>query len=207
MNEEKPWPGLPNTENIHQLLDAGQHAKAHGYYESYKEQWFERAKQGEPMNLSDLLAGAEALHIHEHCVPLYDKIGRASMDAVPIMTTDRRIPRKEQAALARKLFKLLGFKGISVTAPRYAMAHSVDVYIPDQGQHDLTTWPHDHSKCCGAGNLGASQHDQATRCPACRAREAATRKIEAILAKAFPNHNDRSRTEEDYFDFCWSIDS
>ena len=36
-------------------------------------------------------------------------------------------------------------------------------------------------------------------------RSEARAKLEKILARAFPNHEDRSDTQSDYFDYCWSF--
>jgi glycogen debranching enzyme len=151
------------------------------------------------MNLSDLLASTEALHLQEG-KPLYAKLDAIRLENVPVMTRDRHIPRKEQAALARQLFKRLGLKGISVTAPRYSGAHSVDVRLPAEGKHNLNKWPHGNTWTAHGIDRNA-----ATRCPACRDREAAKKKLEAILLAAFPNHDDRSDLQTDYYDFCWSI--
>lgn len=90
--------------------------------------------------------------------------------AVEVVSIDRYIPRKEQARLARRLFRDLELKGISVTTPSYSMAQAVDVRLPHRS--------------------GVME-----------------RKVRAILSKAFPNHDDRSDSRTDHFDYCWSIDS
>lgn len=132
----------------------------------------------------------------------FAQLAAVDLATVPVLSTVRGLPRKDRAALARGLFRKLGIKGIGVTAPNYSMAHSVDVRLPDMGGHDLTRWPHYHDRhCCSAPN----GHNEENRCPACRDRAAAERKVEAILLTAFPNSDDRSDTQSDYFDFCWSI--
>jgi hypothetical protein len=127
---------------------------------------------------------------------------KVKLEEVPVMSRDRGICRKERANLARHLFKRLGLHGVSVTAPHYSMAHSVDVRLPKREDHDRAAWPHDHTRCCRQGD---GRHGEETRCPACAANAAAEAKVERALARAFPNHDDRSDLQSDYFDFCWSI--
>lgn len=107
---------------------------------------------------------------------------------VGVVSYDRSICRKEQARLARDLFKRLGLKGASITAPNYSMASTVDVQIPRlEG---------------AAGAFGSAEYEND---PIRRANCECDAKVKAILAAAFPNHNDRSRSIEDYFDAKWSI--
>ena len=120
---------------------------------------------------------------------LHARLAEIDLAAVPVVCTDRHIPRKEQAALARKLFKSLGLRGISVTAPRYSMASSVDVSMPKR--EDYTRDDH-------------GQIDFATD-PAAQANGEARHKVSAILDTAFPNHVDRSDGQSDHFDYRWSI--
>ena len=112
------------------------------------------------------------------------------LGALPIMSTDRSIPRKEQAKLARMLFKQLGLKGISVRAPNYSQAQSVDVRLPkredyERDQAGCIDWPND---------------------PAAIANNAAEKRVREILNRAFPNHDDRSDSQSDHFNYCWSVD-
>lgn len=120
---------------------------------------------------------------------LYERLEAVNLDYVPIVSEDRHIPRKEQAAKARALFKQLGIKGISVTTPNYSMASVCDVRIPKQDHPESTDW---------------TRHDYAT-CELCQGHATARRKVEAILSKAFPKHDDRSDSMTDYFDSCWSF--
>lgn len=130
---------------------------------------------------------------------LYDAIEAVDLSAVASTGLDRHEPRKVQAAAARKLFRELGIRGISVTAPNYSMAQSVDVRIPEpaDSEHHGDKWPH--------GNSFELSRSEATRCPACARRSRIRDKVEAILARAFPNHDNRSDSQSDHFDFCWSI--
>lgn len=106
-------------------------------------------------------------------------VAAVKLSAVPVMSTDRSIARKEQAALCRKLFSKLGLKGASVTAPNYSMAQSVRVSLPKLDWDDN-----------GPNN---------------QANRAADDKVCQILAIAFPNHDNRSDYSTDYFDYKWSI--
>jgi hypothetical protein len=193
---------LPNADRIEALLAEGKEEEARATQAAFEDDWMKRASRGEVMNLSDLMASKESLHV-QNCKPLYAKLAAIRLENIPVMSRDRHIPRKEQAALARQLFKRLGLRGISVTTPRYSMAHSVDVRLPAEGQHDPDKWPHSHRDWCGPNGTG---HDEATRCPACRDRAAAEKKLEALLLAAFPCHDDRSDSQTDYFDFRWTVE-
>lgn len=130
---------------------------------------------------------------------LYNAIEAVDLSAVASTGLDRHELRKVQAAAARQVFKGLGIRGISVTAPNYSMAQSVDVRIPEpaDSEHHGDKWPH--------GNSFELSRSEATRCPACSRRSRIRDKVEAILAKAFPNHDNRSDSQSDHFDFCWSV--
>jgi hypothetical protein len=133
---------------------------------------------------------------------LADRLEQIDIATVPVHALQRSAPRTVQAAAARSLFRSLGLRGISVTAPRYSMAHSVDVRIPRESDaHDQDRWPHDHSACCPDG-----EHTEENRCRVCARESWVRQRIEAILDLAFPNHRDRSDSQSDHFDFCWSID-
>ena len=98
----------------------------------------------------------------------------------------RHKPRKEWAGAVRGLLKEFGVEGVSVTTPSYSMASSVYISIP--------SIEHDHMP------------DQWARdCEHCQLKQAAETKLEAILLAAFPDMDDRSDTQTDYFDYCFSI--
>lgn len=144
-----------------------------------------------------------------------------NLDAVPVVTRDRFISRKDQAKLARDLFKRLGIKGVSVTAPRYSMARSVDVNVPrlPTTQADyLLVCPTCHDPvgvgscptCHGDGRDYSNDtfSDMPDAVPAKlkhRTHWNALQKVEAILLRAFPNHDDRSDYQTDYFNYKWSV--
>lgn len=106
------------------------------------------------------------------------------------MSRERSTPRKDQAKLARKLFKQLGLKGISVTTPSYSMAQGVDVLIPKRDDYIRDE----------RGNIDFIND------PAAKANSKAVRDIMEILARAFPQHDDRSDSMTDYFNYKWSVD-
>jgi hypothetical protein len=60
---------------------------------------------------------------------LYDQILAIEMPAV-VNPDFRKESRKAWAAGIRTLFKQIGLKGISVTAPRYSMAQAIDIRLP-----------------------------------------------------------------------------
>ncbi len=126
---------------------------------------------------------------HEKACELHRNLEKTQPVMAQVMSTDRGIPRKEQAKLARKLFRSLGLQGISVITPNYSMAQSVHVNLP-RCEHDTgIDWSYHESKNCAL----------------CQRELSASRHVEAILAVAFPNHDNRSDSRSDYFDFCWSI--
>jgi len=132
-----------------------------------------------------------------------EQIMAVNLERVPVMCTDRHISRKTQANLARDLFKALGIKGVSVTCPRYSMAQSVDVDIAKNEAIPLDAFILD-----GADYRNECFSDMPDDVPAKRIQQSknnARAKVEAILALAFPNHDDRSDTQSDHFDYCWSI--
>lgn len=137
-------------------------------------------------------ARSVADHVKQYlqALELHVALAKVDADRVPVVCTDRRIPRKEQAALARKLFRSLGLPHVSVTAPNYSMASTVDVTLPRRS--DYTAF--DEIGCV------LRRED-----PAALANAGAERKVEAILAVAFPTHDDRSDSSSDYFDARWSI--
>lgn len=125
---------------------------------------------------------------HQKALTLHAALTSVSLLAVPVTNMDRSIPRKDQAKAARLLFKKLSLPHISVTTPNYSMAQSVDVQFPRR--RDVPLDEHGTYIC-------ASPEGQANQ----QARE----RVEAILARAFPNHGDRSEHQSDHFDYKWSI--
>jgi hypothetical protein len=140
------------------------------------------------------LTQAEALEYYKSIVNL----AQDEKLIVPVMSVDRFISRKEQARLVRELFKRLGIRGLSVTAPNYSMASTVHINLPNfhadftgYAEFQNETWS------CIPSSCPVKICDKA-RC-ACRTA------LDSILLRAFPNHGDRSDVQSDYFDSCWSI--
>jgi hypothetical protein len=142
------------------------------------------------------LAGCRAtLRAQKEAEALHAALEKIDPATVPVMTAERGCGRKETARLARELFKRLGLKGISVTAPVYSMASMVDVQIPYRRDYIPTDTIADPS--C---RFWTEKED-----PVRQANKAATDKVAQILAAAFPNHDDRSEAMTDYFDRKWSF--
>lgn len=119
---------------------------------------------------------------------LHERLAQVNPLDLPLMTRDRSMQRKDQAKLARELFKQLGFKGISVTTPNYSMASTVSVKPPARYDYVL-----DEGGFIVRGDGAA------------KANTDAYSRILSILLAAFPNHDDRSETQSDHFDFKWSV--
>jgi hypothetical protein len=144
----------------------------------------------------------ESKHPQQVAEEFHATLNSINEGAIPVMSRDRHIPRKEQAKLARELFKKLGLKGASITAPNYSMASTVDIDLPRLQIHVATMWPHSestHYHECGAAVR------ECDKCPACVQNHKSHDKVKEILARAFPNHDDRSDRMVDYYDYCWSI--
>lgn len=118
----------------------------------------------------------------------------ADVSKVRVISTDRHLPRKQQAALARQLFKSLGIRDVSVTTPNYSMAQTVEVRIKAEAP------PCEPFHC----SLRELPEDHPVRVFYEQKSEARSKLLE-ILGRAFPNHDDRSDSQTDYFDYCWSI--
>jgi len=106
---------------------------------------------------------------------------------VTTVTRDRHLPRKELAKLVRGLLKTLGVKGVSVTTPNYSMASSIDIRLPRRDD------------CVGPDGY----YDEASE--GARENNRVRAKFNEILARAFPQHDDRSDAQSDHFDFKFSI--
>lgn len=120
---------------------------------------------------------------------LHERLAQVDITKIPVMTMDRCVPLKVQAKLTRTLFKALGIKGVSVRAPRYSMACVVEVRLPRRTDYVRNS-------------AGQVEWDKD---PAAQANTTARNRMEAILLAAFPQHDNRSDYQTDYFDSCWSI--
>ena len=101
----------------------------------------------------------------------------------------RREARKEIAKRIRKLLKDLGIKGVSVTAPNYSMAQSVDVQLPS------------------AEGIAHNHHisGRIDDCAICAIKREAQEGIEKVILAAYPDLDNRSDYSTDYFDYKLSI--
>lgn len=123
--------------------------------------------------------------------PLHAALAKVDLSTIPVLSTQRCLERTEKSKLLRKLFSRLGLKGISVTAPNYSMAQAVDVKLPKRQDFLRDA----HGECLDR------MED-----PAWIANRQAEATVKAIIARAFPNDEDRSDTQTDYFNYCWSVD-
>ena len=110
----------------------------------------------------------------------------------------RQETRKVWAAEVRKLLKALEIKGVSVTAPNYSMAQSIDIRLPDKPIENAQEHIDLHDQLWREGRPGID-------CPACRAHQEAKKKLEVLILAAFPDLDNRSEYVSDYFDYCLSI--
>ena len=132
--------------------------------------------------------------------PTIEAIEAINLEEVTPFLLARHASRKVQATAARALFQQLGLKKISVTVPRYSMASTVDVRLPE-----VKFTAEDYAEWDAAYNRGEDTNTT-TEVGRIRTREnAAAKKLEAILNRAFPNHIDKSDYSSDYFDRRWSV--
>jgi hypothetical protein len=117
----------------------------------------------------------------------HSQLERVNLNLIPVMSANRGIPRKEQAKLARDLFKSLHVSHLSITTPNYSMAQSVHVTMPRRNDYET------------------GEHGEYLDCEAVTSNNNARAKIREILARAFPNHGDHSDLQTDYHDYKWSL--
>lgn len=117
----------------------------------------------------------------------------ATIEAAPMPTTPRIGTRHDgmvkRAAAVRALLKVLGIRGVSVTAPSYSMACSVHVRLPN--------FRHEHDE----RHFGQRYRD----CTRCQRRHAATERLARLILTAFPDWDDRSDSQADHFDYVVSV--
>ena len=113
----------------------------------------------------------------------------------------RHAPRKAQAEAVRALFKRHGLKQISVTVPTYSMAQGVNVRIPH-----AEFSPEEHAEWRTAYDRDEDTNTTTTLGRTRTREHEAAKKVKALLSLAFPNHDDRSDLQSDYFNYCWMVD-
>lgn len=116
----------------------------------------------------------------------------------------RHQARKEWAAAVRRLFRDMGLSGISVTAPHYSMASSIDIRLPkfqQEGAHQARHAEIDRTERANS----APWQGYNKSCQWCAEEKQAIEKIRSIVLAAFPDLDDRSDTQSDYFDCCLTI--
>lgn len=112
--------------------------------------------------------------------------------------------RKGWAREVKSLLKSLGLGWVSVTTPNYSMAESITIRF-----HQDTWQQHEplHMKLEAIERAKNGPYCGMTQvCPYCKQEREAHEKLEAIILAAFPDLNDRSDHQTDYFDYCLSIE-
>lgn len=136
---------------------------------------------------------------------LYDQIINTPVPAA-INSQLRREPRKAIAAEIRKLLKSLNIKGVSVRTPNYSMASGVDISLPgtslfvSEDDHLALHHTIDIEHRADLHWCGLVQY-----CPHCQKSKQAKDALENIILGAFPDLDNRSDTQSDYFDYILSI--
>ncbi len=92
------------------------------------------------------------------------------------------------AAEGRAMLRDLRIKGVSVTAPNYSMASTIDVRLPSIS--------HSHEGNPRQFELGANEW-----CPDCRLKWQATEHIERLIYAAFPDLTDTTTHEDRMTDY------
>lgn len=132
-----------------------------------------------------------------------DQIERTPLPSVRHAAMRQRT-RKEWAGEVRNLFKDLGIKHVSVTTPNYSMASSIHIDLPPlfawNGDHERRHEEIDHQERESGTWLGYGHF-----CEFCKREWSAKQKLEKIVLAAFPDLDNRSDTQSDYFDFCLCI--
>jgi hypothetical protein len=121
----------------------------------------------------------------------YKSILAAKVPTKVVNEKERGKPLKEIAKDIRALFSSLKIKGVSVTAPTYSMASSVEIILPKIELTDAQAW---------------DRGDETPMLAALRQRyNAVAGKIGEIVLAAFPDLDDRSDARSDYSDSRFHI--
>lgn len=116
----------------------------------------------------------------------------------------RKEARKEWAKQIRNLLKELRIVNVSVTTPSYSMASSVNIAVNYEKE-----WETAHEPVHKAGEAEERKspiyRGSIHFCPYCKARKEVHDKLENVILAAFPDLNNRSDSQSDYFDYCLSI--
>lgn len=125
---------------------------------------------------------------------------QAILDAEPSRVVYTHIqrydPRTETAKQVRRTLRAMGIRGVRVTTPRYSMAQGLDIAFAGD----------DHTPdACGQWDSVYREHDR--DCPRFWRWHLADQRIEALLIRAFPNLDNRSDSQTDYFDAYFHINS
>lgn len=132
----------------------------------------------------------------EEVTASYQSIIRANLPTANRTVTRQSHDRKAWAAAVRAMLRNLGIKAVSVTAPSYSQAHSIDIRLPRYAEAAHT--------CFDSYTTKYAPIDE-RHCRACTLQSQAQSKMHAIMHVGFPQLDNRSDSQTDYFDFCWTV--
>jgi hypothetical protein len=124
------------------LLDAVQDLDALATEELTRFRRCKRPGHPEASYLESQLCAAGVLRredcpYHQAAVAFHAAAAAVDLDQVPVLTTERHIDHRRQASLTRNLFRRLGLRGASITAPLRALC--VQIEIPHRyDDHDAS---------------------------------------------------------------------
>jgi len=135
---------------------------------------------------------------------LYQRIIDTPLPAFRANIRDRA--RKEWSKEVRKLLKSIGLGFVSVTTPSYSMASSIDIrFHQDEGFREGSAHEAQHVQIDRSERGSNIWHGYGYYCPYCQQQWQAHQRLEKIILAAFPDLDDRSDSQSDYFDSCLSI--
>jgi hypothetical protein len=119
----------------------------------------------------------------------------------------RHEPRKVWAKQIKLLLRSLGLGFVSVTSPHGCSTVSVRFHDPQEYEHwEGSEHEKKHAEI-DEQQRGARQWlGYGHYCPWCQQRWGAHQRLEAIILAAYPDLNDHSDLQSDYFDFCFSVE-
>lgn len=112
----------------------------------------------------------------------------------------RALKPTERSTAIRKLFKQIGISGLRVTTPYYFGI--CRIAIPEDDDHDEVHAAAEKTAHDEFPYLGMVHY-----CTVCKRRLDARNHLEKIVLAAFPDLDDRSNLETDYYDYVFAIDS
>lgn len=113
------------------------------------------------------------------------------LDAVrPRTELARHCGSAELSAAVRGLLKELGIQGVTVTTERRVYNGATQLRVP--------------ARCDADTYMALTNGTRVYWHPSAARNRRAEDRLDSILARAFPNHDDRSESQSDYFNYCYS---